>query len=241
MSDVQKRIWLIAAIHDDDTPRGKIEMDIDGDIRSIYENPNVDPKPAIPEPVYEWIHIDKVEPRFSGHDKNLDDKVELGIRAPIQRRLRKLYSVPVALLLNRRIFEERRLDKFLSAVMRDPFFDSRRNPERFICCFGGVPDYRINCKEKGVPCHTFAGCTSCNHPSNTPSDCHHTCYWHLIGLMLEGRLSSRLGNRQINLSVKAMIPHVVIYGKSMPEVLKTSTKQQHPGTQRREGAGAFRE
>ena len=212
MSDVQKRTWLIAAIHDDDTPRRQIEREIDGDIRSIYENLLVDPKPILPDLVYEWIHMDQVEPHFSGYSENLDDKVEISVKAPIQRRLRKLYTAPVALLLNRELFTERKLGSFFTAIMDDPFFHPRRYPEHFICCFGGVPDYRIKCDLKGVPCHTFAGCVKCTHPTNKPIDCCHTCYWHLIGLLLEGRSSSRQGKRQINSSVKAIIPPVYIYG-----------------------------
>ena len=211
MSGVQKRKWLIAAIHDDDTPCRQIERQINDDIRTIYENPLVDPKPMIPDLVYEWIHIDKIEPHFSGYKNNLDDKVEISVKAPIQKKLRKLYSAPVALFFNRELFMARELGKAFAAIMNDPFFHPMRYPEHFICCFGGVPDYRIRCDEKGVPCHTFVGCAKCNHPTNNPIDCCHTCYWHLIGLLLEGRSSSRQGTKQINNSVKTIIPPVYIY------------------------------
>lgn len=211
MNEPPKRPWLIAALSDDDTDTDKIERDLHRDVMNLLNHPEVEPKPLEPNIVFIWIHIYDIEPRFSGHKDGLDKKVALSVVTHITNKLGdSLVNPPLALLLDRSLLIRNHLDDAIQPIISHPFFNPVREPARFVCCYGDTPSNGMRCTEVSETVCPFAGCTACNRKDASAS-CRHTCYWQLIGMLLEGRSVHRQGSQRVNESVKRLIPPVYIY------------------------------
>jgi hypothetical protein len=182
--------WLICAFYKDenDLPRlHSIETALLRDVNKIRSALTL--KPPMPKLTVKGIALDRLPPWRRGDDNHVVLSIVTHFINAFTQRMTYRYG---ALITDRDLFVEYGLIDWFEPLAKSNYFDHRNYPERFFCCFGDTPSQGMCCTETSDQLcakYTSAGCAACQSGIGLLT-CKHTCYWHLVGLMLglgEGR------------------------------------------------------
>ncbi|MCL2577226.1 MAG: hypothetical protein FWE27_04150 [Defluviitaleaceae bacterium] len=201
--------WLIAALCDEKTNINEIELTLRDDITRImneYATLEDKPFPYTIDLVFEWIPISEIEP---GINSGFDEFFELSIASHIIKRIGNLTLRALAMLLDRNLLKENNLEHLFTRIVKHRFFNPTRQPTHFMCCFGDTPSNDMRYREPSPSvCHTYGWCAKCS--DNTLVNCRHTCYWHLLGLML-GAYPVPRPNQNPSKTIVDILPSKFVY------------------------------
>jgi len=209
-----RRKWLIAAYYDDKTNREQIEQNIRDDA-ACYRGFSKKEKPYECELLFIWNPISKL--RLEGLFRNYDDYfVEHKVTPWILKEFRSATKnyMGLTLLVDRDMLARNGKLELFVPIVRCDFFSYRSKVFHFACCFGGVAEGMRASHESTDTCeYATHGCSVC--PDDiTLSTCNHTCYWHLIGLILGAYAKPRQETPQPDEDIREALPNQYIYKES---------------------------
>ncbi|MCL2224711.1 MAG: hypothetical protein FWB96_07070 [Defluviitaleaceae bacterium] len=201
--------WLIAALCDEETNTKQIELALLNDInkaKNDFAAIESKPFPYDVELLFEWIPISEIEP---GINRGYDNLVELSIASRIRtkKQLHDLTLRGLAMLLDRDLLIRNNLGDIFAPIVKYPFFNPTREPAHFMCCFGDTPSDGMRCAvTSNNVCLTYGWCATCD----TVANCRHTCYWHLLKLLL-GAYPVPRPNPFPHKTIASLLPDKFIY------------------------------
>lgn len=203
--------WLIAALCDETTNKNRVELELNSDLSLTmkrYEEIELKQFPYSVDLVFEWIDISKIE---TGVNFGSDALVEISIASHIRKRRGELDSLrALAFLLDRNLLINNNMKDMFTCIVKYRFFDPVREPTHFMCCFGDTPESGMRCSlSSNNICKTYGWCAKCK-SDDILAKCKHTCYWHLIGLML-GAYPVPRPNPHTNKTINAILPEKYTY------------------------------
>ena len=147
----------------------------------------------------------------SQHPKHFIDRY---IIAPIRKKCRQEHTGydSVALLLDRDTLDCRDVAGSFLPTLQSLYFKQIYEPEHYIYCFGGEQDI-MTCQDtnRGRICPVTDGRGCCDCPYNTQTTCKHTCYWHLIGRLLNAYPKPLYPKWESDNEIREKLPKIYIY------------------------------
>jgi len=180
--------WLIVAFKEDDNEENRVAFETAFcNHLAHYRAFSKKTQPADPEPIFLWENIESLANKWNidlskNYEKDfiIETRLLNEIRNEKCKYPRNIFK-GISVILNRDLFIQYDALVLYEAIVKHAYFDTKRYPEHFACCFGGVA---IDCVEEATLCYFGVRCHLCSSNSFSVCTCIHTCYWHLFGLML---------------------------------------------------------
>jgi len=177
------RKWVVIAVCEDAAELQQMILNMRQDLRDEmqkYESKMGRAFPYEVELIPKHIPVNSLQRRDLDGDKYCETCIGTYIRKATSLAKDQLHGL--TLILNRDLLARHGIGDKFADIVKNNFFKRVPNPRNIICCFGGVPDENMRHHiPSNATCPAFKGCSLC---TSQPEKCNHTCYWHLIGLVL---------------------------------------------------------